>query len=82
MDISKYKDKVDKINTVLLDPKIIAGIIGIGVCYGGLGNSINILPVIENFLTHSGIIILGSAVAYISGDLIKSTIKSNNKEDK
>lgn len=76
------KDMIDKVNTTLLDPKTIACIIGVGVFSGELGASMAILPVVGRFLTHSGAIVLGSIVAYLSGDLIKGVIKSNNKEVK
>ena len=82
MNTSKYKDMIDKVNTALLDPKTIVCIIGVGVFSGELGVSMAILPVVGGFLTRGGIIALGSVVAYLSGDLIKGVIKSNNKEGK
>ena len=82
MNTSKYKDMIDKVNTTLLDPKTIACIIGVGVFSGELGVSMAILPVVGRFLIRSGIIALGSVAAYLSGDLIKGVIKSNNKEGK
>ena len=82
MNTSKNKNMIDKINTALLDPKTIACIIGVGVFSGELGVSMTILPIVGRFLTRSGYIVLGSVVAYLSGDLIKGVIKSNNKEVK
>ena len=82
MNTSKYKDMIDKVNAALLDPKTIACIIGVGVFSGELGVSMAILPVVGRFLIRSGIIALGSVAAYLSGDLIKGVIKSNNKEGK
>lgn len=82
MNTSKYKDMIDKVNTTLLDPKVLACIIGVGVCSGELGIYMRILPVVGGFLTRGGIIALGSVVAYLSEDLIKGAIKSNNKEGK
>nr|DAK97040.1 MAG TPA: hypothetical protein [Caudoviricetes sp.] len=82
MNISKYKDKVDKVNAILLDSKMLTGLIGLGACAAALGIPITILPVTANILTHGGIVVLGGVVAYISGDLIKDAVKSNNKEVK
>lgn len=82
MNTSKYKDMIDKVNTTLLDPKVLACIIGVGVYSGELGIYMRILPIVGGFLTRGGIIALGSVVAYLSGDLIKGVIKSNNKEGK
>ena len=82
MNISKYKDKVDKVNAILLDSKMLTGLIGLGACAAALGIPITILPIAANILTHGGIVVLGGVVAYISGDLIKDVVKSNNKEVK
>ena len=82
MNISRYKDKVDKVNAILLDPKMLTGLIGIGSCAAALRIPMTILPIAANILTHGGIVALGGVVAYISGDLIKDAVKSNSKEVK
>ena len=82
MDILKYKDKVDKINAILLDPKMIATILGVGMFGDELGISMIIPSIVGKILIQGGVISLGSIIAYISGDFIKSVIESNDKEVK
>ena len=82
MSDKKYNDEVDNNSSLLLDPKMTACIVGIGICVSGLGIPMTILPVVGKVLIHGGIITLGSVATYVSGDLIKNVIKSNNKEVK
>lgn len=70
------KSIIDSAHELLKDPKLLTGLVGLGVCVPFVFPGVTtVLPIAATIITKCGYVALGGITTYVSIDVIKDIIK-------